>query len=266
METAEGNTGYWSYSRITTYLSCSLSYFFRYISDEEPASVSSNLILGSAVHYGHELLYRGMKHGTIPALSDILDEVAEDILIRKKLNPPIVYPKSGGDIDGLIEEAQRLTECLYNSAKPEKIVAVDLEENVPLIDNGATLPKPLKVIYDLIVAGDGAEIVVDLKTAKCRFGQQKIQWDLQPTCYLYARGISGGVHVRRSFRYDVLLKNKTPLFIQYPTSRDRDDYQRLISIIKVVDRGINSGVFIPNRSSFFCSTCEWGQLCQDWKG
>jgi len=258
-------TGYWSYSRITTYLSCSLSYFFRYLSDEEPESVSANLILGSATHYGHELLYRGMTKGIIPPLTDILDEVSEDILLRKKINPPIIF-SNGGDLDSLIEEAQRLTECLYNSAKPEKIVAVDLEENVPLIDNGTTLPKNLKVIYDLIVADDGAEIVVDLKTAKCRFGQQKIQWDLQPTCYLYARGVSGGVHLPRSFRYDVLLKNKTPLFIQYPTSRDRDDYQRLISIIKMVDRGVSSGVWIPNRSSFFCKTCEFAQACQNWKG
>jgi len=266
METAEGNPGPWSFSRINSYLSCSLKWFLHYLSDEEPASVSSNLILGSAVHYGHELLYRGMKVGNIPTLKDILEEVAEDILIRKKFQPPIAYPKSGGDINSLIEEAQSLTECLYQSAKPEKVVAVDLEETVPLIDNGTTLQKPLKVIYDLIVEEDGAEVIVDLKSAKCRFGKQKIQYDLQPSCYLYARGVSSGVHIPRSFRYDVLLKNKKPLFIQYPTSRGRDDYQRLISIIKMVDRGVSSGVFIPNRSSFFCSTCEWGQLCRDWKG
>jgi len=262
----ENRTGYWSFSRINSYLSCSLKYFFRYISDEVPESVSANLILGSGVHYGHELIFKGMQKGHIPPLQDVLDEILEDILLREKINPPILF-SNGGDFDQLIQEAQRLTTCLYKNVIPEKVVAVDLEETVPLIDNGTTLQKPLKVIYDLIVeTEDGEELVVDLKTAKCRFGQQKIQYDLQPSCYLYARGISGGVHVPRSFRYDVLLKNKTPKFIQYPTSRGRDDYQRLISIIKMVDRAVSKGIWLANRSSFFCKTCEFEQACRNWKG
>jgi putative RecB family exonuclease len=208
-----------------------------------------------------------MQKGSIPDLTDILDEVAEDILIRKKLNPPIVYPKSGGDIDGLIEEAQRLTECLYNSAKPEKIVAVDLEENVPLLEDGNQILLPLKVIYDLIVeTEDGEEIIVDLKTTRCRFSNQKLEQDNQPNCYLYAREVSSGNGINRSFRYDCLLKNKTPKFIQYHTTRNQSDFERLIAMIKMVDRGVRNGVFIPNRSSFFCGSCEWEQLCRDWKG
>jgi CRISPR/Cas system-associated exonuclease Cas4 (RecB family) len=262
----EARSSYWSYSRITTYLSCSLSWFFRYISDEEPATVSSNLILGSAVHYGHELLYRGMKKGNIPAITDILEEVSEDILFRKKLNPPILF-SNGGDIDSLIEEAWRLTECLYKSVKPEKIVSVDLEENVPLLENGEPILLPLKVIYDLIIeTDDGDEVVIDLKSSRQRFQNSKLDWDLQPACYLYARGITGATNARRSFRYDVLLKNKTPKLIQYPTSRCQADFERLISIIKTVDRGVRNGVFMPNRGSYFCSTCEWERLCRDWRG
>ena len=259
-------SGYWSYSRISTYLSCSLSWYFRYISDEEPAAVSSNLLLGSAVHFGHELLYKGMMKGNIPDLPEILEQVSDDILIRKKINPPILF-KDGEDIDTLIEEAQRLTECLYNSAKPEKIIAVDLQENVPLLEDGESILLPLKVIYDLIVeTADGEEIIVDLKTTRCRFSNQKLEWDNQPSCYLYARKVSGGNGIKRSFRYDCLLKNKTPKFLQYHTNRNQSDFERLIAIIKMVDRGVRSGVFLPNRSSFFCGTCPWDQLCRNWRG
>jgi CRISPR/Cas system-associated exonuclease Cas4 (RecB family) len=264
MQKAEGNTGYWSYSRLTTYQFCSLKYWYRYLSGEEPATVSSNLVLGTGVHYGHQLIYTGMMNGGMPQLKNLLDEITGEILLRQRISPPILF-SNGGDIDRLIEEAHLLTTCLYNNVTQEKVVAVDLEENVPLVDNGTLLPKFLKVIYDLIVEGDdGGEIVVDLKTAKSRY-TQKIQWDLQPTCYLYARGITGATNARRSFRYDVLLKNKTPKLIQYPTSRCQADFERLISIIKTVDRGVRNGVFMPNRGSYFCSTCEWEKLCRDWR-
>jgi len=257
---------YWSYSRLTTYLSCSLAYFFRYLSDEKPESVSANLLLGSGVHYGHELIYRGMMNGGIPNLDDILDEVSEDIVLREKLNPPILF-SNGNDLDDLISEARRLTECLFRSVSPEKVVAVDLEETVPILDYGKPLGTPLKVIYDLIVEGDdGEEIVVDLKTTRCRFQQPKLDWDLQPTCYLYARGISGGNGKRRSFRYDCLLKKKEPEFVQYPANRGKADFQRMVSIVKTVSDGIKHGIFIPNRGSYFCGTCEWEKACRDWKG
>ena len=84
-------------------------------------------------------------------------------------------------------------------------MVVDLEETGQVSD----LDKPLKVIYDLIVEGNnGDEIIVDLKKAKCRFGKNKTRWDMQPTFYLLARGVSAGVHIPRTFRYNVLLKKE----------------------------------------------------------
>ncbi len=256
---------YWSFSRLKSYLSCSQSYFFRYISGEEPASKSSNLVLGAAVHYGHELIYRGMKAGTIPPLGDVLDEVSENILIQAQLNPPILFP-NGGDINTLVEEARRLTECLHGSVVPEKVVAVDLEETVPLLDYGEPLPLPLKVVYDLVVESEGEEVVVDLKTSRTRYQQSQLTWALQPTCYLYARRVSGGNGIQRSFRYDCILKKANPELVRYPVTRDQADFQRMAATVKMVERGVQNGVFIPNRESYFCASCEWEKICRDWKG
>ena len=260
-----GDNGYWSFSRLSAYLTCSLQFMFRYIRRENPVLVSSNLLLGGGLHFGHLLIYEGMANGGIPPLKEVQEGVAEEILMRHQISPPVKF-SNGGTIDQLIAEAQVLAEAMYRGVKSEPVVAINKEERVDLADlDGRRLAKQLLVIYDLIVGNGAGECIVDLKTAKQAFSPDKLRWDLQSTAYLYARAVTNGGHPV-SFRFDVLKKSKTPDFSSHPVARTSADFARFISIIKGVDRGIKTGVFLPNRGSIGCSSCGYEPMCVDWKG
>jgi len=261
------SNGYWSYSRLSRWLTCSLLYKLEYIDQKEPALLSGNLILGTGIHYGHQIFYEGMANGGVPCLKDVQEAVVEEIRMRARVSPPIKY-SNGGDLDSLIEEAKCLTGAMYHALPREQVVAVNHEEIVTILDeDGVALDKPLKVIYDLVVSSkSGGEVIVDLKTAKQAFSPEKLRWDLQPTCYLVARGASNG-HKPLSFRYDAIIKKKKkPEFVQYSAYRGPEDVKRLVAVIKAVDQGIRHGVFIPNRGSMSCHACGYEQECSTWQG
>ena len=65
-------------------------------------------------------------------------------------------------------------------------------------------------------------------------------------------------------KIDCLIKTKTPKFEQYYTYRDIDDHQRFIKTAREVARGIQSGVFVPNRNSWKCGYCEYKTACDNW--
>jgi CRISPR/Cas system-associated exonuclease Cas4 (RecB family) len=252
---------------LNRWLTCSLLYKLEYIDQKEPALLSSNLILGTGIHFGHQIFYESLAaNGGVPCLKDVQEAVVEEIRMRARVSPPIKY-SNGGDLDALIREAEVLTETMYRALPREQVIAVNHEETVPIVDeDGVTLDKPLKVVYDLVVASkNGGEVIVDLKTAKQAFSPEKLRWDLQPTCYLVARGASNG-HKPLSFRYDAILKKKKPEFVQYPAFRGPDDRKRLVAVIKAVERGIRHGVFVPNRGSMSCHSCGYEQECSTWCG
>ena len=253
----------WSYSRLSCYVNqCSLQYFFRYCTDIEPVMVSSNLILGSGVHTGHEMIYSGMMHGQIPTLKEVKEGVEEDIRIREHIAPEVKY-NNGGDLDQMVAEALKLTKVLYASVKPEPVVAVNLEEVVDLVDHRGQHIGKLRVIYDLITGNGEAETIVDLKSAKQKIPESRLLWDLQPTCYQVARQASTGK--TPGFRYDVLYKKKSPEFESIPVIRDpQKDAERLIAVIRGVARGVSKGVFLPNRGSMNCASCGWEKYCSSW--
>jgi hypothetical protein len=239
---------------------------FRYVCrDVEPDSVSSNLLLGGGLHFGHQLVYEGLADGGIPPLRQVQDGVVEEILTRRKISPPIKF-SNGGDLDQLIAEAQVLTEVMYRSVKPEPVIAVNLEEKVDLADqDGRRMDMQLLVVYDLIVGNGDGETIVDLKAVKQAFSPEKLRWDLQSVAYLTARTISNGGHPV-SFRFDVLKKGKTPDFSSHPVTRTPADFARFISIIKGVGKGISSGVYLPNRGCISCSSCGYHESCSRWPG
>lgn len=254
----------WSYSRISCYLNCSLQFYFRYLVDIEETLVSSNLILGSGVHLGHEMIYAGMKQGKLPTLKEVKEGVEEDIRIREHIAPEVKYC-IGDDLEKLVAQALGLTELLYNkiTVNPEPVVSVNEREIVDLVDHRGKYVGKLQVIYDLIVGNGDGETIVDLKTAKQKYSESKITWDAQPTCYMYVRRATTGK--TPGFRYDILYKKKkSPDFDSIPVFRGQGDFDRLIGIVRGVDRGVRKGVFLPNRNSMFCASCGWEPYCASW--
>ena len=64
-------------------------------------------------------------------------------------------------------------------------------------------------------------------------------------------------------RFDVLRKLKTPKLEHYYTQRTAESRRRLAKIATHVLHGIETDVFIPNRS-WMCADCEHAAVCSDW--
>jgi len=57
---------HWSYSSITQYLTCPLRYYFQRILCLPQPTLSSGLVLGSAVHAALAEYHRDLKDGKVP--------------------------------------------------------------------------------------------------------------------------------------------------------------------------------------------------------
>ena len=86
---------------------------------------------------------------------------------------------------------------------------------------------------------------------------------LQPTAYLYAFGqLQPGCTDK--FRFDVAVKNKTPVVELNYTTRTPDDFQRLERLVEAADRIVQNELFYPCDQSFACAGCQYTEPCKAW--
>jgi len=48
------------------------------------------------------------------------------------------------------------------------------------------------------------------------------------------------------------------------TSRNQDDFNRMVEIIRSVDRAIKAEAFMPNDGCFACGDCQFAGACKRW--
>ena len=124
------------------------------------------------------------------------------------------------------------------------------------------LEKPLVGELDCRLSKGDNMIIVDWKTSARRWPKDQADKSLQPTAYLYAHRQLHNADV--SMRFDVIVKNKTPVFEQYVTTRTTDQFHRMIEQVKMVERMIAAEHFLPNENSFYCASCPHQGACKAW--
>ncbi len=261
--------GYWSQSRVGLFLLCSLKYAFSYVYRVKAEFTPVALPFGSAVHRTLEMVALSRRDGSPMPKRDCQElfaevwqrQVQEDQGIRfADGEPPDTCLTRGQDVVGAFHD---------NVDEAEEVVAVSDALAVPLIDAaGNVLPDPLIGELDLVVRDqDGRKLIVDWKTSGQRWpvgknGRKgKADTEMQPTAFLYAyRQAYGEIP---GFRYDIVVKNKTPVMQQIETTRTQDDFERLVEIVKVIERAIHVEAFVP-QPSFMCAACQYRRACQSW--
>lgn len=66
------------------------------------------------------------------------------------------------------------------------------------------------------------------------------------------------------FRYDIVVKNKKPVFEQHTTTRCPDDFHRLASLARLAESMIAAEHFAPSEQSFYCAGCAYQGTCASW--
>ncbi len=257
-----------SFSSINQYSTiCSLQYYFDRILRLPKECVSAALVLGIAVNDALRAIDEDLLKKRKPNVA-LAFEVLRAILDKTFADPhlPVVSTKDE-TLEDLYEKGKGMVEH-YVRVLPEDEAPVDLPRRfmVPLLDEeGEALSRPLVGELDRWVkTADGRIGIVDWKTAAARWSPDKLAKDDQATAYILA-GEQILLRAPDFFRYDLLLKTKKPEVERYFVERTDRERKRFLKKVRMVDRSIQAGNFVPNDSSFACPTCPHRRACEKWQ-
>lgn len=252
---------HWSYSSISQYLRCPLQYFFQRVLGLPSHTVSSNLVLGGAVHAALAEYHLRLQRKETVVTTDITNAFHASWKEREEMEE-ILY-RDGDSRDDCLAQGVHLLDIYFAEPPPERIVAVEREIMAPLFNSrGDYLENPLLAVTDLITAEDQHLKVTEFKTSGRAYSESEAETSLQPTCYAHA--VSEVFGQQAVIEYAVLVKTKTPKLQRLTATRYADDFGRLGDLVQAVERGVQLGIFYPVESPINCSSCPYRQPCREW--
>ena len=249
---------HWSFSSLNSFINiCSLQWAFRYLYKLESESTPVNLAFGSAFHATAEWIAKNRKDGEYVTADDVREIFSECWNLSCKAAEALVLDV--GEWDQLNITGRNMVECLNREWVEDDITTVGKAFSVEL--EGAS--KPLIGEIDLIVKNNTRNVVlIDWKTSARKWPADKADKDLQATCFSYAwTQLTGSLP---GFRYDVITKKKEPSYTQHYTFRNSDDFQRLNTLVKTVEKAVKAEAFLPNEQGFYCNGCQYASACKEW--
>ena len=254
---------YLSHSAISTYQSCSLRYFFKYVAGLPEGAVSANLIFGGSIHSALEAHFRELIEGNpAPPLKHLhqayLDKFDECDADRIRFG-------RGTDRQTLDALAMRILAAFQASDLAHvdgRVIGIEEELRGDVIPGA---PQILARIDLLVDVGD-AIVITDFKTARSPWSRAQAD-DAAGQLLLYHElvvPLADGRPVRLEFT--VVTKAKTPKVTRHFVPVDQAKIERMKLIVRRVWDGIRSGLFFPSPSPTNCGTCPFIRECRDWKG
>ena len=252
-----------SFSSINQFVNiCSLQYAFQRIYRVPKAFTPVSLVFGGIFHRVLEWVSLTRQEQTVNA--NEASALFIDLWKRDMKDAENVKLDEGTKPSDYAQQGADLVACAVEHIDPEEgVLAVNEAFAVPLITpDGSVSEKPLIGEIDLIVQKEGKKTLVDYKTAARRWPKEQASKSLQPTVYTYAYQQQHGPAV--PFRFDVLVKNKTPVYEQHVTERSQDDFDRLAALVQRMEKMIEAEHFLPNEQSYFCAGCPFQEPCKAW--
>jgi len=255
---------HWSYSAINQFLNiCSLQFAFQRVYKLEQAFTPVSLAFGSAFHRTMEWLHRERLEGRMPGKADS-GERFRDCWSRQVDDTPDLRLDDDVKTDEYASQGAAMCEAMAEHCDPdEEIIGISEAFAVPLVDpRGNSLEKPLIGEFDMRVRHNGQPVIVDWKTSARRWTKDQADKSLQPTAYGYAHRHVYGEPA--DTRFDVAVKNKTPVIEQYRTRRDTDQYDRMVVLVTRIEDMIEAEHFLPSEQGFYCGGCPYQAACKSW--
>ena len=256
---------HWSFSALNAFFNvCALQYYFDKIEKLPKTFIPASLAFGSAYHRVMEwAALTRMQRGRVPEPEEAA-ELFQVVWGRQIQEDTDIKYDEETDAETSAKLGRDMVSCaVSNTDLDENVVRVSEAFCVPLVDaRGQALEKPLIGEFDLVTEKDGRVSIVDWKTAGKRWPKTKAGKDWQPTAFLMAYQLKHGSIP--GFRFDVVVKNKTPVFEQHETSRTQSDFTRLVRLAELADSMISANHFAPNEQGFYCGGCPHHLACKNW--
>lgn len=252
---------YLSASRLKSFHTCRLQWYFRYI-EQLPSKGSPSLLVGKVVHAVLQAWNLARWRGEDSSV-ERMDLVFEACWIHGCEEEAMIWNSTDEEAKEKGGALSILRHYLTHTPIPqeEKPQAVEVRVERDLDAHG--LP-PLVGIIDLVRAGGN---IVDFKTS-ARSPDTFMaphQNEIQLSCYaLLYREATG--HPESGFELHHLVKTKEPKLIVTPLSpMAPDQIRRLVRIMESYVRGIEAEDFVPS-PGMHCSWCDYFAACRRWKG
>lgn len=238
-----------SYSAISTYQKCPLSYKFLYV-DRVATKPSHHLSFGSSIHSALEFFYK-VEEGSSPCSLQRLLEELDNVWLTEG------YIDQDGNFDQALEKEYKekgraiLTQ-FYNTNIATFARPLAIEERFALdLDKDLTLSGVIDRIDRL---QDGGIEIIDYKTNGKLPPQSKIKTDLQLPIY----------HMAVEARYGEAPKQVSLYFLvpnqKMSARKTKTDIARAKDTIFKVAGGIRDQKFDPVRNPL-CAWCDFIELC-----
>jgi hypothetical protein len=252
---------HWSYSSLNQLLNiCSLQYYFQRIAKLKPAFASTNLVLGSAYHRTLEQIYLAIKNGAVFSAENALEFFTTSWRLAVKDQDVRFGKQTAQETE---DQGRKLIACCNeNIPKDEEILSISEPFVVPVSLHGEFMELPLVGEFDLTVRKETRPTVVDWKTSGTRWSAYQADKSLQATIYTYA--YQQKFAINPDVRFDVTVKNKTPVFEQHPTTRAPDSWDRMALLVSKAEQVVKHQCFYPAESSFYCGDCPFSGACKAW--
>ena len=252
---------YISWSAISTYQTCPLRFYFRYVQGLPEKTVSSSLVFGAAVHAAVQLHYEELLAGAEPP--DLATLLASYHAEWKERNQQTIRFGQNESVDSL----NRLAEKVLTAFRASDVAAgegrtVAVEETL----RGEIVPgvPDLLARIDLVTESDDAVTVTDFKTSRSRWSveQATINADQLLLYSELLQEIAPGKPLRLQFV--VMTKTKQPAVEAIDVPYDPQQVDRTRKVVEEVWSSIGAGRFWPNPSVTHCPTCPFRAECRAW--
>jgi putative RecB family exonuclease len=261
--TATVERDYLSFSAVTTFQSCPLRWYFRYIRGLPEESVAASLVFGSAIHAAVQFHFEQLLVGAGPPDVDALLSAFQRAW-RAHATKPVLFGKREV-FDDYCRMADRTLRAFIASdwAHPTGVI-VGVEEEL----RGHVVPGCPDILgrVDLLVDAGDALVLTDFKTSRSGWSDSHIV-EAAPQLLLYselAQPLTDGRPLRLQFA--VMTKTQTPDFAVHPVEPDPGQVNRTKRIVQRVWQAIQAQHFYPNPSPINCPACPYRTACKAWQG
>lgn len=248
------------WSHLNMLLRCGAQYAFRYIDGlKRPPAVA--MLIGSATHKGVEHNMLAKRDGIECRAEDVSEVTAEEVESRWRADGVALdqEEKSQGEasVRGEAKDSAVALALLHYRELAPSITPVHVERKW-VIATPDTMTMDLSGTIDL----QEANILHDTKTAKRSPPAGAADGSDQLTLYAIAcLKLDGRIP---ELQIDSLVKTKTPKAVIQKTVRTEDDMNVFLRRVAVVQRSIQSGIFLPAPAdSWICSEkfCGFTGVC-----
>jgi len=249
-------------SKIQTYMTCPLTYYYRYV-EKIPTITNGRAWMGSAVHYGIEQTFKEKNN-----------QAGYEAYLKKFRTQEKEINWQEEEPEAVEQEGLNLLKRYLVSSEFNNLKIIDTEININIIFRIEPENKRIVFLYPLkdseelnsdkiicyldAITQDG---IVDWKTTKKKWTQDQIERNIQFAIYALAYHYLSGL-IEIPIETHVLISKKEPELQVLKTNKTQEDFEKIKNVIYQIVKAIDNEIFYPNPNMLCENYCDYKSLCR----